>query len=776
MIGDGFGGRLWYKPTNYAVGPYSAYNLCYANPCDSSTNQLYAWGYNGYLELGLGPTILGTIIPTPVPGMSNLKYCSSGYRMGAIKNDGTGWVWGFGLFAAPTQVISDAKFLDGSTYTVSFVKNDGTVWSVGENLLGSFGNGTFGNSSLTPIQMTGINNAVRVAIGNGTTYTLLSDSTIVSCGNNQNGSLGVGNGTSPDTLYPIIIPNLRNIIDIKAASMAAVALDSNGDVYTWGDGNFIGDGDTTDEYSPKKLSSLSNIVAISGSEDGHHFLALDANKNCYAWGADFNNGQMGIAVLSPLPYVFTPTLVATDVIDIMAGESFSYIVKSDGSLWGTGSSISGWYIGPTNTWSIWLNLNDTMRTSFTQLNPALLPGTCSFEASNAITSPSCSNSNSGIITVNHSSGLPPYQFNIGGVNQSSNVFTGIAVGNYTVTISDANACVTTVTCTVDSVIGGIPTIVVNSPTICIGDSVTLDASGANAYTWTNSSSLNTNNGSSVIASPTTTTIYNVIGTSSVGCSSSTTSTVTVLSAPLALITSSNDTICSGESVTLNATGANTYTWSPAISLNTTSGANVIADPSTTTTYTLTSNDGTCNSSQTIQVAVYDSPIANFTSNFVDSLEVNSTIQLTNTSSNANIIEWQFCDYNTSNNNNIDLILDEVGLCCIELTAKKNNCYDSISKCFVVYEPSYIIIPNVFSPNGDGKNDFYKMDGIGITTFHCEIYNRFGQKLYVWDGINGYWDGKTKTGIAVDGTYYYIINYSAPDLHSKTERGFLTLTR
>ncbi|PJA08167.1 MAG: hypothetical protein COX70_04385, partial [Flavobacteriales bacterium CG_4_10_14_0_2_um_filter_32_8] len=58
---------------------------------------------------------------------------------------------------------------------------------------------------------------------------------------------------------------------------------------------------------------------------------------------------------------------ATDVIDIMAGETFSYIVKSDGTLWAAGYS---------NGFSIWLNLPDTSSEVFIQLDPSQVPGAC----------------------------------------------------------------------------------------------------------------------------------------------------------------------------------------------------------------------------------------------------------------------------------------------------------------------------------------------------------------------------------------------------------------
>ncbi len=83
---------------------------------------------------------------------------------------------------------------------------------------------------------------------------------------------------------------------------------------------------------------------------------------------------------------------------------------------------------------------------------------------------------------------------------------------------------------------------------------------------------------------------------------------------------------------------------------------------------------------------------------------------------------------------------------------------------------------MFSPNNDGKNDFYFVTGTGIKSFHCDIFNRWGQKIYEWDGLNGFWDGKTKTGVATDGTYYYNIDCSLKDSNFKTFHGFITLTR
>jgi alpha-tubulin suppressor-like RCC1 family protein len=66
------------------------------DPCSNGTNQLYGWGSNNTGQLGYNSSILpsGVITPTPIPNMNNVKYYSTGYNMGAIKNDSSGWVWG----------------------------------------------------------------------------------------------------------------------------------------------------------------------------------------------------------------------------------------------------------------------------------------------------------------------------------------------------------------------------------------------------------------------------------------------------------------------------------------------------------------------------------------------------------------------------------------------------------------------------------------------------------------------------------------------------------
>ncbi len=152
-----------------------------------------------------------------------------------------------------------------------------------------------------------------------------------------------------------------------------------------------------------------------------------------------------------------------------------------------------------------------------------------------------------------------------------------------------------------------------SISICNGLSTKLLASGANSYQWTPSASLSSSIGDSVMASPTTTTQYTVVGTNSFGCKDTAQSTVTVLALPNIAASAVLTDICIGESTAINASGAVSYQWSPASTLNQSTGANVNASPTTTTTYTVVGTGvNNCEDSVDVLINVHNLPNVNIT--------------------------------------------------------------------------------------------------------------------------------------------------------------------
>ena len=146
--------------------------------------------------------------------------------------------------------------------------------------------------------------------------------------------------------------------------------------------------------------------------------------------------------------------------------------------------------------------------------------------------------------------------------------------------------------------------------ICEGASSTLTISGAPNYQWSTGET-----SSSILVSPTSNTNYSVIGTSSFGCTSSKSTSVTVET----ISSVSNKTICLGESTTLSASGgASSYLWSP----GTITGSSITVSPTTTTTYTVVGSFSTtgCTSQKSATVTVQPTPgaanipLSNFTVN------------------------------------------------------------------------------------------------------------------------------------------------------------------
>jgi len=86
----------------------------------------------------------------------------------------------------------------------------------------------------------------------------------------------------------------------------------------------------------------------------------------------------------------------------------------------------------------------------------------------------------------------------------------------------------------------------------------------------------------------------------------------------------------------------------------------------------------------------------------------------------------------------------------------------------------LYVPNIFTPNEDQKNDYFKITPKNeITMFYITIYNRWGQKIFESTDINNSWSGKINNTTFESGVYYYVIQYKT-NSNSKTLKGFLEL--
>lgn len=163
-----------------------------------------------------------------------------------------------------------------------------------------------------------------------------------------------------------------------------------------------------------------------------------------------------------------------------------------------------------------------------------------------------------------------------------------------------------------------------------------------------------------------------------------------------------------------------------------------------------------------------------------------TVSFSNTSSNGASFLWNFGDgqFDTTKNPTHTFYYGTSGTFTITLVtyakpSKCNNAPDTmVLTDYITVDTCNLYIPNVFSPNGDGKNDFFDVVAEGYTLYHLVIYDRWGLKMFESNDKNVLWNGKVNNteGDAPDGTYYYI--FSATDYNSKSysSHGYLTLIR
>ncbi len=228
--------------------------------------------------------------------------------------------------------------------------------------------------------------------------------------------------------------------------------------------------------------------------------------------------------------------------------------------------------------------------------------------------------------------------NLSATTGTSVLATPPATITYTVTGISVNGC-TGLDSTIVTVTGlPIVTGSADSYTICIGQSTTLSASGATDYSWVPTTGLVVTTGNSIVAAPTVTTTYTVTGTSGVNCQDDDTVVVNVYPLPVVNVLPANPSICAGQSVTLTASGAATYTWGPNTALSATTGASVVANPPITFTYTLSfiSVNG-CVDSISVPITVHPLPVITVNPNPV-SLCLNSSKTLS--ASGANTYTWK----------------------------------------------------------------------------------------------------------------------------------------
>jgi gliding motility-associated-like protein len=149
------------------------------------------------------------------------------------------------------------------------------------------------------------------------------------------------------------------------------------------------------------------------------------------------------------------------------------------------------------------------------------------------------------------------------------------------------------------------------------------------------------------------------------------------------------------------------------------------------------------------------------------------------SANVNSWTWNYGDGSTGSGSVANHTYGSAGVYTVTLTVRDTfGCTSVYDQTITVTDlPSWIIVPNVFTPNGDGTNDGFYISSSGISTFNARIFDRWGVLLAELTQAGQSWDGYTIAGRpATDGTYFYIITAQGADGKLFNLEGFITLIR
>lgn len=323
---------------------------------------VWVWGSNWDGRLGTGGTG-DAYVPTQISELSDVMAIAAGdnFRL-ALKQDGTVWGWGVNGWgqlgngsnapsSLPVQVanIDDAKaIVAGGSHSFA-IREDGVVWGWGLNTSGQLGNGSDGSGNRyfwpSPVYLDRTTDLDQViALGAG--MALREDGSLWSWGANTRGELGVGHSLNSNVALQTL--NLRNPVAIDSGNLHSLALLEDGTVWAWGSevygqlGNGVS-GTNIHRSVPLQVHNLTDIVSIAAG--GGFNLALKRDGTVWSWGWNAN-GELGIGntTQQSLPVqVKGPEGEGylSGVVAIAAGNTRSFAITEDGTLWAWGIRATG---------------------------------------------------------------------------------------------------------------------------------------------------------------------------------------------------------------------------------------------------------------------------------------------------------------------------------------------------------------------------------------------------------------------------------------------------
>jgi gliding motility-associated-like protein len=310
--------------------------------------------------------------------------------------------------------------------------------------------------------------------------------------------------------------------------------------------------------------------------------------------------------------------------------------------------------------------------------------------------------------------------------------------------------------------------------ICQGDSIRLQASGGDLYNWEPVGSLDQSDIPDPWASPQITTTYVVQVTNASGIIDTDTVTVFVYFRPT-VVAGEDISVCKGVEAELSASGTGQFAWFPQAQVGDPTQSETMALVVTTTTFSVVLTDlNGCSSTAYVTVFVVDPPLVDagpdqeLTSRFESDL--NASIGSGETG------RWLvvsgngvFADPQSASTRVTDL---EIGENEFKWEVTNGVCPEVSDQ--VSIKVNDFVIPTVITPNNDGKNDLFHVEGIeSFTSSELVVLNRWGSEVYRSAPYVNNWGGTDQNMEALtEGTYYIVLKISDTDIR----KGYVMILR
>ena len=330
----------------------------------SGANQLWAWGYNNKGQLGQNSLVYYSS-PVQVPGVfskgSDIGDLSVGdYTIGAIKPDGTLWVWGENTSgqlgqndevnrSSPVQVPGGWDFVDIGMNYMAAIKTDGTLWMWGNQ--GANPNGVLGQNQGTteyssPVQIYGGGTNWRnITTGIVNVFATKTDGTMwVWGGQNDAGNLGLNEGGGYSVHMkssPTQLPG-TNWNQAATCNYFTAATKTDGTLWTWGINDYgsLGtniNGAPGSRSSPVQVGSGTDWSIVK-QDNNASAIALKTNGTLWSWGYN-QQGQLGHGNRTNYS---SPKQIPGTTWSKVAGNAYGFFaLKTDGTMWGWGQNSGG---------------------------------------------------------------------------------------------------------------------------------------------------------------------------------------------------------------------------------------------------------------------------------------------------------------------------------------------------------------------------------------------------------------------------------------------------